>query len=295
VVTAACVWRPTKSLFTLAALASIVGACATTPPPASRSGPVPAAPPVLHTFSVAALYPVASARSVADRRAVTPGLVGKLHVDAAVMLGGADTSVEPWLGRHLFGWLVRRDAEVHAAVDGSSASLVGVRFVRVTEHPAVRVERGADGTFALAYRTSPDEPSVCAADLKVPVDWVQFEAALVAAGGRTVAVFAEATAVQPQKMTATLTWPVDADPCAALAVLFDVDRGAFAPGEAELTAETTCVDRARRRELPRGQGGPQPRGRRHVARTRRRLRGKDRARRPSMQVISAVGRRRTPR
>jgi hypothetical protein len=53
-------------------------------------------------------------------------------------------------------------------------------------------------------------------------------------------------------------------------------------------AETTCVDRARRRESPRGQGGPQPRGRRHMARTRRRRHREDRARRPSMRVISAV-------
>jgi hypothetical protein len=52
-------------------------------------------------------------------------------------------------------------------------------------------------------------------------------------------------------------------------------------------AAVSCVDRPRRTERLRGRGGPPGRGRRQVRRTRRRARGKDRGRRPSLELIAA--------
>ena len=194
------------------------------------------APPVRVTFDVAGLHPVGSARSVVDVRGIAHGALAKVHVDPAVLLGGGGTNVEPWLGRRLFAWLVQRVAEVRAVADGSTVSLVGTRFVRVTEHPAVSVERGDDGVLSIAYRATRDQPSLCAPDLTIAVEWVQFEAALVTSTGRSVAVFAEAMGVQPPMMRTTVMLPADADPCAALPQLFEPDHGAFAPSEQELGA-----------------------------------------------------------
>ena len=57
-----------------------------------------------------------------------------------------------------------------------------------------------------------------------------------------------------------------------------------------LTAEVGCIDRARRRDLPGTQGAPQPRTSWYAARTRRKDRGKEQARRPPMLLSSAVAR-----
>jgi hypothetical protein len=219
-------------------MALVGAACASTPetpgtPPVTRR-PEPQAP---ITIDVSRLFPVQNAVSVVDVRAVVGPLLSVIHVDTATLLGGSESGVEPWLGRALFAWLVDKGAEVRARPEGATSSLVGVRFLRVPEKPRVRIVRGDDGAFEVHYRNSAAEDSLCPADLTVPVDYVQFEGALLGPNSRVIATFAEAAAVVPATKRATIEAAVDVyvDPCVAVADLFAGD-GAFAPTPRELDA-----------------------------------------------------------
>lgn len=220
----------------IAAFVSLAGACVSTPsgPPPVTRRPEPQAP---ITIDVSRLFPVQNAVSVVDVRAVVGPLLSVIHIDTATLLGGSESGVEPWLGRALFAWLVDKGAEVRARPEGTTSSLVGVRFLRVPEKPRVRVVRGDDGAFEVHYRNSGAEDSLCAADLTVPVDYVQFEGALLGPNSRVVATFAEAAAVVPASKRTTIEAAVDVyvDPCVVVSDLF-VGDGAFASGPRELDA-----------------------------------------------------------
>lgn len=209
------------------ALASSVG-CASSPErPTAATEPTPVVRRV--AVDVAALFPAATSRTVVDLSAVKPALLARVALERSA-LAGTD-GVDPWLARALFASLVGRGGVVVDDPTGASARLTGVRFAQGEDELTVVVVKEDGDAFVVKNRVTREDESVCEADLKVKVAYVQLEAVLTDDAHRVVAEIAEVVAAAPRAPRVAIDVVSDDDVCARLAGLM-LDE--LAPGEAEL-------------------------------------------------------------
>jgi len=222
------------------AFASVAG-CASSPErAATATEPLPVVRRV--AVDVGALFPAATSRTVVDLSAVKPALLSRVALEKGA-LAGTD-GVDPWLARALFASLVGRGAVVVDESTGASARLVGVRFAQGEDELSVVVVKEDGDAFLVKNRVTREDESVCEADLKVKVAYVQLEAVLVDDAHRVVAEIAEVVAAGPSAPRVAVDVITDDDVCARLAALM-LDE--LAPGESELqraadTALTTAFE-----------------------------------------------------
>jgi hypothetical protein len=183
------------------------------------------------TVDVSGLHPAASSRTVGDARALAPGVLKIVSLERNALTG--TDGVEPWLARVLFAWLVEHGAEVReaAAVQAEGARLVGVRFAAQREEASVAVGDNEGGGVLVRYWAGKGDESLCPPAMKVPLTSVQLEGALLDAGGRAIASFAEVVVAQPPAMRVELE--VESDRCATITDAFTDE---FVPSETELVS-----------------------------------------------------------
>ncbi len=213
----------------------LCASCATTATKESPQVPRENEQPKLTvTLDATGLFPLLNSRTVGDARALKPGLLSRVHLERAAVVGGP--GVDPWAGRVLFRWLVAHGAEIEDAA-GGAAEFGGVHFGQIVEHPRIVVEE-KEGTFALRYRADKKEASVCAPGFRVPLVYVELEGLVVDGAGRDVAAVAEAASAEPPRMKIDVPAASADDDgvCAAILAAFHEDDGEMWPTEKELVA-----------------------------------------------------------
>lgn len=225
--------RPLSKWTSLVGTLTVVGlalgplACATAAPATQAPPPAPVVVRRV-VVDVGALFPAATSRTFVDVAAVKPALLARVALERNALTG--TDGVDPWLARALLAYLVSRGGVVVDDAEGASARLVGVRFGQGDDEiPVVVVKE--DDAFLVRNRITREDESMCEADLKVKIGYVQLETTVVDESHRVVAEVAEVVAATPRVTQVGIDIVSDDDVCARLAGLMLEE---LAPGEDEL-------------------------------------------------------------
>ena len=141
--------------------------------------------PVLHERSIdySALFSGRNSISIYDTKLLSPVLMDRVLVESEIIEVNLEAvSVENWTRRLLFQMLIAQGSTIVASSaeqeQPPTVALRNLSFISSTEDIGVVVRETLDGGVQVLIRNSPAEESLCSEEMRLPIGFVEFAAAV---------------------------------------------------------------------------------------------------------------------